>query len=281
MLAYVQNSQAPFELNADQILYLKDLGVPSPVVTAMLNHDSALHAQAPVPVAEAPVPAAAPMPVSAPAGAPVAEPAPPPSAAPVPMAAPAPAPAPVQMAASTPPPDVGYFYNDLAPYGTWADLPGFGWCWQPTVISTTVGWQPYCHGGHWMNTDAGWFWASDYTWGWAPFHYGRWQLHPTAGWVWFPARAWAPAWVVWRSGGDHCGWAPLPLHADFVAGVGWRYNGVAVSASFDFGLSVGCFSFVAMGHLCDHNVYSCRLPPTQVSGSLPQHHGDQQLHGGQ
>jgi Family of unknown function (DUF6600) len=264
VLAYVQNSQAPFELNADQILYLKDLGVPSPVVTAMLNHDSMVHAQAPVPVAEAPAPAAAPMPVNAPAGAPMAESAPPPAAAPEPMAAPMQAPPPMQMAASTPPPDVGYFYNDLAPYGTWADLPGFGWCWQPTVISTTVGWQPYCHGGHWMNTDAGWFWASDYTWGWAPFHYGRWQLHPTAGWVWFPARAWAPAWVVWRSGGDHCGWAPLPLHADFIAGVGWRYNGVAVSASFDFGLSVGCFSFVAMGHLCDHNVYSCRLPPTQV-----------------
>ena len=185
VLAYVQNSQAPFELNADQILYLKDLGVPSPVVTAMLNHDSAFHAQAPVPAAEAPAPAAAPMPVGAPAAAPLAEQGPPPGAAPGPMGAPAPAPAPVQMAASTPPPDVGYFYNDLAPYGTWVDLPGSGWCWQPTVITTTVGWQPYCHGGHWAYTDAGWFWASDYTWGWAPFHYGRWQLHPTAGWVWY------------------------------------------------------------------------------------------------
>jgi hypothetical protein len=116
-----------------------------------------------------------------------------------------------------------------------------------------------------VNTDGGWFWASDYSWGWAPFHYGRWHRHPTAGWVWFPAREWAPAWVVWRSGGDACGWAPLPLHADFVIGVGWRFNGVSVSAGFDFGLSVGCFSFVSMGHFCDHNLYACRLPAAQVT----------------
>jgi hypothetical protein len=250
VLAYVQNSQAPFNLSADHILYLKDLGVPSPVVAAMLTRDSALHAQAPAPVVEAPPPQAAPLPMAAPAPAP--EPAPP-------------AAAPVQMAVSTPPADVAYFYNDLSPYGTWVDLPGFGWCWQPTVISTTVGWQPYCHGGHWVNTDGGWFWASDYSWGWAPFHYGRWHRHPTAGWVWFPAREWAPAWVVWRSGGEACGWAPLPLHADFVAGFGWRFNGVSVSASFDFGLTAACFSFVSLGHFCDHNLYTYRLPAAQVT----------------
>ena len=169
------------------------------------------------------------------------------------------------MAVSTPPADVAYFYNDLAPYGTWVDLPGAGWCWQPAAVSTTVGWQPYLHGGHWLNTDAGWFWASDYSWGWAPFHYGRWQMHPTAGWVWFPGRVWGPSWVVWRSGGDHCGWAPLPPHADFVAGVGWNYNGVHVSANFDFGLSVGCFSFVSLGHFGDHNLHSYCLPRTQVT----------------
>ncbi|HVM46596.1 MAG TPA: DUF6600 domain-containing protein [Candidatus Acidoferrum sp.] len=251
VLAFVQNSQAPFNLTADHVLYLKDVGVPSAVVAAMLNHDSAFRAQAPAPVAERPQPAAAPVPMAAPAP----EPGP---------AAPAPAP-PAPVAVSTPPADVGYFYNDLSPYGTWVDMPGYGWCWQPAVVSTVVGWRPYCHGGHWAWTDGGWFWASDYSWGWAAFHYGRWQLHPTAGWVWFPARQWAPAWVVWRSGGDACGWAPLPLHADFVVGGGWRFNGVAVSASFDFGLSVGCFSFVSVGHLCDANIHTYCLPPARVT----------------
>jgi hypothetical protein len=250
VLAYIQNSQTPFELSADHVLYLKDLGVPSPVVAAMLTRDSALHLQAPPPQAEAPPPAAAPMPMAAPAPAP----------GPGPQAGPPPA-----MAVSTPPADVGYFYNDLAPYGTWVDLPGAGWCWQPAVVSTTVGWQPYLHSGHWLNTDAGWFWSSDYSWGWAPFHYGRWQMHPTAGWVWFPGRVWGPSWVVWRSGGDNCGWAPLPPHADFVAGVGWSYNGVHVSANFDFGLSVGCFSFVGAAHFGDHNLHSYCLPRAQVT----------------
>jgi hypothetical protein len=258
VLAYVQNSQTPFDLTADQVLYLKDVGVPSSVVAAMLTHDSSLRAQAPPPAVEAPTPAAAPVPVADPTAPPMGTP------APVAMAAPPAAPV-AAVAVSTPPPDVGYFYNDLAPYGTWVDLPGAGWCWQPTVCATVGGWQPYLHGGHWMNTDAGWFWASDYSWGWAPFHYGRWQMHPTAGWVWFPGRVWGPSWVVWRSGGDHCGWAPLPPRADFVAGVGWSYNGVHVAASFDFGLSVGCFSFVSLGHFGDHNLYSYCVPRTQVT----------------
>jgi hypothetical protein len=230
VLAYVQNAPGPFNLSADNVLYLKDLGVASSVITAMLNHDSALRSQAPA-QEMAPQPPAAPAPVYV----------------------------------NNPPPDVGYFYNDLAPYGTWADLPGYGWCWQPTVIATTPGWQPYCHGGNWLNTDAGWFWASSYSWGWAPFHYGRWYRHPGAGWVWFPGRTWGPSWVVWRSGGGNCGWAPLPPRADFVAGVGWRYNGVSVAASFDFGLSVGCFTFVSMGHLCEPNVYAHCVPPAQVN----------------
>jgi hypothetical protein len=169
------------------------------------------------------------------------------------------------VAVSAPPADVAYFYNDLASYGTWVDLPGAGWCWQPTVCTTVVGWQPYLYAGHWLNTDAGWFWASDYSWGWAPFHYGRWQLHPTAGWVWFPGRVWGPSWVIWRSGGDHCGWAPLPPHADFVAGVGWSYNGVHVGATFDFGLAVGCFSFVSCAHFGDYNLHTYCVPHTQVT----------------
>src|SRR5437764_4727840 len=41
VLAYIQNSQATFNLGADDLLYLRDVGLSSPVMTAMLNHDTA------------------------------------------------------------------------------------------------------------------------------------------------------------------------------------------------------------------------------------------------
>src|SRR5258708_6174767 len=39
MLAYIQNSQAPFNLSADNIVYLKDLGLSPAEAAAMLTHD--------------------------------------------------------------------------------------------------------------------------------------------------------------------------------------------------------------------------------------------------
>jgi len=43
--AYVKNCQAPFHLSADGILRLKEAGVTSPVIAAMLTHDSDLREQ--------------------------------------------------------------------------------------------------------------------------------------------------------------------------------------------------------------------------------------------
>ena len=45
ILAYIQNSQAAFNLSADHVLYLRDLGLSSQMVTAMLNRDTALRNQ--------------------------------------------------------------------------------------------------------------------------------------------------------------------------------------------------------------------------------------------
>jgi hypothetical protein len=258
VLAYVQNSQDLFNLTADNVLYLRDVGVSQPVITAMLNHDSALHNQAPPqnPPPQNPPPQYAPTeapPGPAPAPGPAQE-APPPQA----VAAPA-------SYVGSPPADVSYFYNDLAPYGTWVSLGGVGWCWQPSVVVVNRGWRPYCDAGHWVYTDAGWFWQSDYTWGWAAFHYGRWHLDAGCGWVWVPGRVWGPAWVTWRTVGTTCGWAPLPPGANFVAGIGWQFNGVTVGASFGFGLGVNVFAFVSFGNLCAANVaYHC-LPPAQAT----------------
>src|SRR5438477_11596827 len=110
MLTYIQNSPAAFNLSADQILYLKDLGISSPVITAMLNRDAALRSQPQL--AQAPPPSPEPVPQPT-----------------VPVEAPL-TPPPVEVA--SPPPEVNYFYSDLAPYGTWVDLEGLGWCWQPS-----------------------------------------------------------------------------------------------------------------------------------------------------
>jgi hypothetical protein len=250
VLAYIQNSQAPFSLSADNVLYLKDLGLSPQVTSAMLNHDSTLRGQpgqyAPVATAPAPAPAAAP-PVTAP-------PATPPPAA---------TPAPVYVA--NPPPDVTSFYNDLSPYGTWVYLEGYGWCWQPRAVVISPGWRPYCDGGYWVYTDAGWYWQSTYSWGWAPFHYGRWYMHPHSGWVWLPDRVWGPAWVTWRVAGSSCGWAPLPPHAEFDVRLGWRFNGVSVGVGCDFGLGAGAFAFVSFGDFCSHDLHRSCLPPAQVT----------------
>ena len=245
VLAYINNSQAPFELSAGDVLYLKDLGLSPEVTTAMLNHDSMLQGQPPqyAPVATNPAPAAA---------------AAPPPAQPV-AAEPAPA------YVTSPPPDVAYFYSDLAPYGTWVQLQGYGWCWQPTAVVVTAGWQPYCHGGSWVYSDFGWYWQSTYSWGWAPFHYGRWQKHPRCGWVWFPGRVWGPAWVTWRTYGDTCGWAPLPPRSVFDVRLGWCYRGVAVGANFGFNLGSDAYLFVSFGNLCQPNVYRHCLPRARVA----------------
>jgi len=246
--AYVENSASAFDLSADHILYLRDLGISSDLITEMLNRDKVVRNQSPA----AATPAAAPPAAEAPA-------APEPT---VPVEAPL---TPQATEVSSPPAQVNYFYSDLSPYGTWVDLAGYGWCWQPTVVVINRGWSPYCHGGHWLYTDCGWYWRSDYSWGWAPFHYGRWYMHPRCGWVWTPGSVWAPAWVVWRNNGDYCGWAPLPPHAVFQAGVGWSFNGVHVSASFDFVLHANHYTFIGVKDFNERDFSHHRLPPTQVT----------------
>jgi hypothetical protein len=148
-------------------------------------------------------------------------------------------------------PDAAYFYQQLSPYGRWLLADDNQWYWRPTV--TTATWQPYADQGHWMYTDSGWYWASDYPWGWAAFHYGRWRLHPLHGWIWLPDRVWGPAWVTWRTGGDYCGWAPLPPGAYVDATGVLVFNGRHVSVDFDFGLDWRRFNFCRVRELGDRH----------------------------
>jgi hypothetical protein len=259
ILAYIRNVQLRFGLTADNIVYLKDLGVSPAVIAAMLNRDGELRAAQPAAVSSAPAPVTTTAPLVAPQPETTTT-----------VATVAPAPATTTVYVSNPPAEVAYFYSDLSPYGSWVQLEGYGWCWQPTVVTANPGWRPYCDSGHWVYTDAGWYWMSDYSWGWAPFHYGRWSHHPRCGWVWLPDRVWGPAWVTWRVGDAHCGWAPLPPHAELDVALGWRFNGVRVGVDFDFGLGIDLFTFVSVGDFCRSDLGHHRLPPHEVA---PIFHG--------
>ena len=99
------------------------------------------------------------------------------------------------------------FYTPLTPVGVWFDFGSHGRCWRPGRVAAE--WRPYCE-GYWEWTDCGWYWVSDEPWAWACYHYGTWIDDPTYGWVWVPGVEWAPAWVYWRTGEGHIGWAPCP-----------------------------------------------------------------------
>ncbi|MDD5772938.1 MAG: hypothetical protein PHX78_05670 [bacterium] len=116
---------------------------------------------------------------------------------------------------------IRYFYRDLDPYGEWIFHDTYNWTWRP--YDMPIDWRPYTN-GHWLYTDDGWVWVSDYSWGWACFHYGRWFYDDYYGWLWYPDTMWAPNWVVWRTGGDWIGWAPLPPRAFWREGIGLEFS---------------------------------------------------------
>jgi len=232
ILSQIKNNQATYNLTADQIILLKSQGVSQPVIKALISGGgSAPAVLAPaVPAVPAPSPMSPP-PLSAPSAAPV-----PPVVTTTPSDA-------------TPPVSLDGFQAQLAGSGAWIQVPGLGLCWQPAVAVVDPGWRPYFDRGHWIYTDAGWSWQSDYPWGNIVFHYGRWTLF-NGGWVWVPGYDWAPAWVCWREADGYCGWAPLPPGAVFRPGIGLYYNGV-LGVDVDFGLGMDAFMFVPYDHFWD------------------------------
>lgn len=261
--AFVEKSTNPVAPTADELIYLRDIGVSPRIITVMIQQTARMREQAPSPEAR-PNPAVVTTGANAPAGQPpapvavAAQPA-------VPPAAIAPAPAPQVAVAPAPPvapPEVATFYQELQPYGTWMQVADYGWCWQPSVVVSTPSWRPYADRGRWLYTDQGWYWQSDYAWGWAPFHYGRWVNHARSGWLWVPDTTWGPAWVVWRSSDAYCGWAPLPPGAVFVAGRGLFHRGSYVSLDYDYGLPSFCYTFVPFSRFCDRNPHYYSVAPT-------------------
>jgi len=252
ILAYIDSFVNPFQLKADDVLYLQDKGVSSEVITAMLRHDAKIEVarkESTGPSASTTQPNETTQYVydrslqnqpGEQAGTPASTTEP--------------------SYVENPPAQVNYFYQNLAPYGSWIYLEGRGWCWQPDVVATNPNWQPYLDNGRWLNTDDGWYWQSDYSWGWAPFHYGRWWNAP-CGWVWFPDTIWAPSWVVWRQFDPFCGWAPLPpfpFPAFFTPGFHFGFG-------FDFALGADAFFFVRFNDFFRHDLFRHRLHRDEVN----------------
>jgi hypothetical protein len=254
MLAFVTNSTHTFNLGAEEIIYLNDIGVPGAVVTAMIQRDQTLKTELAAAASNPAEQNQAGPPV--PGEAPPMEPGGPETTPPVDNPG-------YAVEAPLTPPDAGtddMFYDSLAPYGSWVDVAGYGRCWQPTAVVVNSGWQPYFDCGHWVYSDCGWYWASDYSWGWAPFHYGNWFRHARLGWCWVPGRTWGPSWVSWRYGDNYCGWAPLPPGCSFAAGIGLTFRGHHVRDDEDFGLRPGHYRFIAWNHFHDRELRPGGLP---------------------
>lgn len=166
----------------------------------------------------------------------------PPPPAPMP---PPPPPAPAQQVVVVDDDDVVVddFYEPLGYYGVWVDTPYYGRVWQPAPDMAGPDFWPYASDGHWATNSRGdWVFVSRYhaQWGWATYHYGRWVWSDMYGWVWIPGRRWAPAWVEWRYGGGHVGWAPMGP------------PGVVIVEHH--------FVFVERTYIGSANVYSYRVP---------------------
>jgi hypothetical protein len=280
IISYIESLQQPFTLNADQIIYLSDLGLGNPVINALVKRannsgtPTAAIQNVVVNAAAAPNPAAAANPAPEPVapgannvlltnylastagGLPAGIPGAPMAAAPAPVYG-QPQPGPETIAAQPVPVAVQQpvsttvFYESLSPYGNWVRVEPYGWCWQPTIVSVTPSWRPYCDGGQWAWTDHGWYWHSTYSWGWAPFHYGRWHRSASIGWVWAPGCDWGPAWVSWRYNDAHCGWAPLPPECHWSAGVGFSWSSRGTRVSIGFGLVDDCWYATSWNRFCD------------------------------
>jgi len=247
ILSKVRQDGVSYNLTTDQIIYLKNQGVPESVIGAMVQGGSAGAPPAPASTPSAPPPAAPPQAgTAAPSGGATMPPPPPAGPPEAGAAAPESAPAP----AGEPVANFESFQQQLSPYGTWVNVPGYGECWQPYGLPN--GWRPYYDNGYWVYTDAGMYWQSNYPWGAIPFHYGRWMYVEGNGWIWAPAYEYAPAWVFWRHSDGYLGWAPLPYGAVFVDG-GWMYRGRRFGVDFDFGYGANFFIFVGYGHLWEHD----------------------------
>lgn len=288
LLGYIGNITTPYSLNADQIIYLNDLGLSDPVIQQLVKHASIDSAAAGISSMQNQAivsnsPASSPKPsMIDPTNTSAAD-----GTGAIHRYLPSTAPSTTGPGTSGSPlvqydvvPPTNYvvvqqpaqpvtqqlFVDSLSPYGVWVDDSDYGQVWQPTVAVVNPSWRPYCDNGYWAWSDCGWYWQSTYSWGWAPFHYGRWCRTVRRGWCWAPDTCWGPAWVTWRTCDTHCGWAPLPPHCVWSPAGGFVYRGNHVGVGFGFGLGYDSFVYIGWGHFCDRTPWRHCAPRSEVVG---------------
>jgi hypothetical protein len=115
-----------------------------------------------------------------------------------------------------------YGLVELAAFGTWLTVDGYGSCWQPSVGS---GWAPYSSGYWQWYPGYGYTWISNEPWGWAPYHSGRWLFDGSYGWVWVPWSSYCGGNYNWRphqtyfygyNGYNGYAWVPLAPNEPYV-----------------------------------------------------------------
>jgi hypothetical protein len=83
-----------------------------------------------------------------------------------------------------------YGLSDLSYYGSYYNVPGYGYLWQP--YGAGLGWDPFMN-GYWAMSPFGPCWVSAYPWGWMPYRYGNWIFVNGFGWMWQPG-GWGGWW---------------------------------------------------------------------------------------
>jgi len=141
-----------------------------------------------------------------------------------------------------------FAYSNLSQHGSWLVSAQYGHVWQPREYNRE--WNPY-YDGHWVDTDMGWTWVSDYQWGAIPYHYGTWVADPRYGWVWIPGQVWAPSWVVFRTTPEYIGWAPVP-------------PGFSVGVSIGFG-APSSFIYVSSRNFLAPRLRTAIIPAAQTT----------------
>jgi len=105
-------------------------------------------------------------------------------------------------------------YGDLYNYGSFVNVPGYGYGWQPFGMG--LGWNPFSYGNWCYDSFFGWNFIGSAPWGWLPYHYGGWVFSPGFGWVWVPSGLgfggpvyYRPVTAVWVHSGTTTGLVPL------------------------------------------------------------------------
>ena len=105
-------------------------------------------------------------------------------------------------------------FADLYTYGSWYNMPGYGFGWQPFGVG--IGWCPFSYGSWYYDASFGWNFIGGAPWGWLPYHYGGWVFSPVYGWVWIPTGfryggyyPYRPVTGVWVRNGNTTGLVPV------------------------------------------------------------------------